>query len=66
VIKNPLPTKYSKYEPAGGFGQDLIALATAVIDLQEQRHLADYDPLSRADIGRGFSHHNEPYRVSQV
>lgn len=47
VIKPTLPTKYSKYEPTGGFGADLIALANAVIDLQEKRHLADYDPLFR-------------------
>lgn len=46
--KATLPKKYSKYEPAGGFGSDLIALAIAVVDLQEKRHLADYDPLFRA------------------
>jgi hypothetical protein len=47
VAKTALPAKYSKYEPPGGFGADLIALATAVVDLQEKRHLADYDPLLR-------------------
>lgn len=45
VVKTKLPAKFSKYEPKGGFGPDLIALATAVIELQEKRHLADYDPL---------------------
>jgi hypothetical protein len=47
IIKTTLPSKYSKYEPAGGFGPDLIALSTAVVELQEKRHSADYDPLFR-------------------
>jgi len=50
VIKTALPPKYSNYQPTGGFGPDLIALATAVIDLQEKRHLADYDPLFRVGM----------------
>ena len=47
VMKTSLPARYARYEPTGGFGPDLIALATAVVDLQEKRHLADYDPLFR-------------------
>jgi hypothetical protein len=47
VCKAQLPKKYARYEPEGGFGPDLVALATTVIDLQEKRHLADYDPLFR-------------------
>ena len=31
--------------PKGGIGPDLMALAAAVVDLQEKRHSADYDPL---------------------
>jgi hypothetical protein len=50
VIKIKLPLRYSRYEPAGGFGEDLIALAGAVVDLQEKRHLADYDPLYRVTM----------------
>jgi len=50
VMKPKLPEKYVKYEPTGGFGPDLIALATAVVDLQEKRHLADYDPLFRVGM----------------
>ena len=50
VKKTKLPEKYSKYEPVGGFGADLIALATAVVDLQEKRHLADYDPHFRVEM----------------
>lgn len=45
IKKATLPAKYTKYEPLGGFGPDLVAVATALVDLQEKRHLADYDPL---------------------
>lgn len=47
IIKPNLPTKYTQYVPPAGFGADLIAVATAVVDLQEKRHSADYDPLYR-------------------
>lgn len=50
VKKKTLPEKILQYEPTGGFGQDLIALTTAVVDLQEKRHLADYDPLFRVGM----------------
>lgn len=50
VKKTPLPAKYSNYSPRGGFGPDLIALANAVVDLQEKRHLADYDTLFRVKM----------------
>lgn len=50
IVKTTLPAKYSKYEPKGGFGLDLRALATAVIELQEKRHAADYDPLFRVKV----------------
>lgn len=50
VKKTSLPAKYSKLAPADCFGPDLIAVATAVLDLQEKRHLADYDPLFRVGI----------------
>jgi hypothetical protein len=46
--KNNLPAKYLRYEPRGGFGVDLQALAAAVVELQEKRHAADYDPMFRA------------------
>lgn len=45
IVKTTIPVKFRKYEPRGGFGSDLKALATAVVELQEKRHLADYDPL---------------------
>ena len=47
IKKTNLRAKYSAYSPKGGFGPDLIALASAVIELQEKRHLADYDTLFR-------------------
>jgi hypothetical protein len=50
VPKSKLPAKYTTHEPAGGFGADLVALATALSDLQEKRHLADYDPLYRVRL----------------
>lgn len=50
IVKSTLPAKYSRYQPSGGFGPDLIAVATAVVDLQEKRHLADYDPHYRVGL----------------
>jgi hypothetical protein len=48
LVKATPPQRYSGHMPRGGFGPDLTALANAVLDLQEKRHLADYDPLFRA------------------
>jgi hypothetical protein len=45
IIQEPLPHPYRPYEPQGGFGPDLLAVAKALIDLQQKRHNADYDPL---------------------
>jgi hypothetical protein len=60
IVKSTLPPRYSDHEPAGSFGPDLQFFAAAVIDLQEKRHLADYDPLFRVtkseallDVERG-------------
>ncbi|MCT8999992.1 hypothetical protein [Chelativorans intermedius] len=47
IRKQKLPAKYAKYEPEGGFGPDLSAVATAFLELQEKRNIADYDPLFR-------------------
>jgi hypothetical protein len=44
-ITNPT-SKYTAHSPTkSGFGSDICAFATAVFELQEKRHLADYDPL---------------------
>ena len=39
-----LPSKYLAHAPVGGFGSNIRSFATALIDLQEKRYLADYDP----------------------
>jgi hypothetical protein len=44
----PTPAaKYRPYFPSGGFGPAIKAFSTAAIELQEKRHLADYNPLPR-------------------
>ena len=47
ITKPTPPNKYAKFVPSGGFGSDLVALATAFSELQEKRHEADYDPQVR-------------------
>jgi hypothetical protein len=37
---------YRQYVPANGFGSNIVAFAQAVVDLQERRNAADYDPLA--------------------
>lgn len=47
-VMKPQPAKrVAAHIPAGGFGPNLQAAATAVVALQERRHEADYDPLIR-------------------
>lgn len=48
VQRTPLPPKIRDHAPKAGFGLDLKAMAHAVVELQEKRHLADYDPGFRA------------------
>lgn len=48
IVKQNLPGRYSRFAPEGGFGPDLQFFAKTLVDLQDSRHLADYDPLSRA------------------
>jgi ATP phosphoribosyltransferase regulatory subunit HisZ len=47
VQKVTLPARYRGYEPAGGLGPNIRAFAAGVIQLQDARHAADYDPLLR-------------------
>lgn len=47
ATKSPLPAKYRKYAPARGFGADVHAIAETVVELQEKRYAADYDPSTR-------------------
>ena len=44
ATKQPVSAKLAPYVSPGGFCADLKRFATAVIDLQEQRNTADYDP----------------------
>jgi hypothetical protein len=45
--KTTPPAKYSECLPPSGMGDNIAAFAAAVVDLQEKRHSADYDPGSR-------------------
>lgn len=42
-----LSPKYRNYAPSSGFGSNIQAFAAALIELQEKRHTADYDPSAR-------------------
>jgi hypothetical protein len=44
IRKRPMPHRYRRYEPEGGFGQDMTTFAEIVIQLQEARNEADYSP----------------------
>jgi uncharacterized protein (UPF0332 family) len=47
MIAPALSSKLLPYSPSGGFDADIKAFAQAVVDLQEQRHDADYNPSVR-------------------
>jgi uncharacterized protein (UPF0332 family) len=49
ISKRTVPNKLKPYVPAGasGFGKDMTAFATALVELQQKRHEADYDPRRR-------------------
>jgi len=47
VRKQTLKAKYGPYVPSGGFEANVQAYSTAVIELQQKRHMADYDPQPR-------------------
>ena len=49
VQKQTLSRKYRSYVPQNGFGTNIIAFAAAVVELQEKRHAADYDPMIRVN-----------------
>lgn len=50
VKKPSLPVRFARYEPKNGFGPNVKAFAAAVLELQEKRHAADYDPLIRVKL----------------
>jgi hypothetical protein len=41
----------ARHSPTAGFGPNLKAYSEVVVDLQEKRHSADYDPLMRYQSG---------------
>jgi len=47
IVKTTPSQKHANYLPTGGLGPDIIAVATAVKELQKKRVDADYDPLFR-------------------
>jgi hypothetical protein len=47
VKKPTLTAKYAPHAPSNGFGPNIIAFAAAVLELQQKRHAADYDPMIR-------------------
>ncbi|MGC2778810.1 MAG: hypothetical protein WA418_24590 [Bradyrhizobium sp.] len=47
VKKPTLKPKYVPHAPANGFGPNIVAFASAFLELQEKRHAADYDPSIR-------------------
>lgn len=44
VVKPVMPAKLVPFAPSNGWGTEIQAFAGVVIELQEKRHLADYDP----------------------
>jgi len=47
VSKAKPPIKYVPYVPTKGFGRDLLVFASAFVNLQDERHRADYDVTAR-------------------
>lgn len=47
ATKPKMPGKYARYVPSGGFDNNIQRFAAAVLELQERRHGADYDPSTR-------------------
>lgn len=47
VQKSTPSNKFKPYVPDDGFGPNINAFATAVVELQEKRHAADYDVMIR-------------------
>ena len=47
IKKENLPARYTRHAPPGGFKASIREFASAVLELQEKRHAADYDPSIR-------------------
>ncbi len=50
IRKSKLPAKYDPHIPKSGIGPNIPAFAAALLDLQEKRYAADYDPLIRVSL----------------
>jgi len=56
VVQKPtLPPKFAPYSPSNGFGRNLPAFAAGLIDLQDKRHGADYNPAIRVKTSDALS-----------
>jgi hypothetical protein len=44
VTKTTIPDRLKPFVPPAGFGRDLRIFGTTLPELQDKRHLADYDP----------------------
>ena len=49
VQKQTLSMRFRRSAPRSGFGPNITTFAAAVIELQEKRHAADYDPMIRVN-----------------
>jgi uncharacterized protein (UPF0332 family) len=47
VQKSTPSSNFRSYVPSGGFGDDIVAFAAAVAELQLKRHVVDYDVMTR-------------------
>lgn len=55
VKKQTLPRLLARHAPPAGFGANLLAYAEVLVDLQERRLSADYDPLMRYQRAHAFA-----------
>jgi hypothetical protein len=47
ITKQTMPRLLARHAPPAGFGSNLMAYSEVIVDLQEKRLSADYDPLKR-------------------
>lgn len=45
VQKPTPPTRYRPHVPTNGFGENIVAFAAQLVELQDKRNAADYDPM---------------------
>lgn len=47
LSKPILPARFRRHQPEPGFGQSLTVFARLLVELQQRRQAADYDPMVR-------------------